>query len=89
MKKRQNLPEALILNFCIDKNFQSKGLGKLLLNEAIKLFKIREINEIKIKTSSDQLKAINLYKSYGAITKKDSINSKSQNNEILFLLKLN
>ena len=89
IKDNQNLPNALILNFCVDSKFQSKGFGKKLFNEAIKSFKENKIDEFKIKTSTKQQKAVKLYKSHGAIKIKNSINSNSKNEEeIIFLFKL-
>ena len=89
IKDNQNLPNALILNFCVDSKFQSKGFGKKLFNEAIKSFKENKIDEFKIKTSTKQQKAVKLYKSHGAIKIKNSINSNSENEEeIIFLFKL-
>jgi len=88
LKKDNNLPEALILNFCVDKKHQSLGVGKTLFNEAIDIFKLNNIRNIKITTSKNQEKAINMYNSYGAIKEHQDQNFNKNKNNVVFILKI-
>ena len=88
LKKDYNLPEALILNFCVDQKHQSLGVGKILFNEAIDIFKLNNIRNIKITTSKNQEKAINMYNSYGAIKEHQDQNFNKNKNNVVFILKI-
>ncbi len=88
LKKDDNLPSALILNFCVDKKYQSLGVGKILFNEAINIFKLNNIKNIKITTSKNQEKAISMYNSYGAVKEFKDQNFNKNKNNVVFILKI-
>lgn len=54
-----------IVNFGIISNFRSLGLGRIFLNEIINSAKVNKINDLYIRVDSDNIAAINLYKSIG------------------------
>ena len=54
-----------IVNFGVISTFRSLGLGRLFLNEIINSAKANKISELYIRVDSDNISAINLYKSIG------------------------
>ena len=54
-----------IVNFGIISNFRSLGLGRIFLNEIINSAKVNKINDLYIRVDSENIAAINLYKSIG------------------------
>ena len=70
------------------KKYQSLGVGKILFNEAINIFKLNNIKDIKITTSKNQEKAINMYNSYGAIKEHQDQNFNKNKNNVVFILKI-
>lgn len=54
-----------IVNFGLISIFRSLGLGRLFLNEIINSAKVNKISELYIRVDSDNIAAINLYKSMG------------------------
>ena len=57
--------EANILLIAVKKEFQGKGFGKLLLEHFIKTCKNKNAKKIFLEVSTDNKKAVNLYKRYG------------------------
>ena len=57
--------EAFIEAMYIRESYRKKGLGKLLINEAINWATKRKIVIIDIDVMSDNLKALNAYRKYG------------------------
>lgn len=51
----------------VQPSFHKKGIGKILLNEAIKLAKKLKYKSIRLDTLSHMLPAINLYKQFGFV----------------------
>ena len=88
LKKSDNLTSSLILNFCVDKKYQSLGIGRILFDEAINIFKTNKVHNIKISTSKNQEKAINMYLSYGAIKVHEDQNFNKNNKNVVFILNL-
>lgn len=65
--KHFKLPTSEILNFCVDENYQGKGIGKILFKYLNDEFLQRNINKIKIVTGSNQISAQKFYEKLGAI----------------------
>ena len=57
--------EANILLIAIKKEFQGKGFGKLLLKEFLQVCKEKKVKKIFLEVSTNNIKAINLYKKLG------------------------
>ncbi len=57
--------EANILLIAVKKEFQGKGFGKLLLEHFIEICKNKNTKKIFLEVSTDNKKAVNLYKRYG------------------------
>lgn len=66
-KENVGLPKNEILNFCISRDFQRKGIGKKLFTILVNEFKSLNFNRIKIVTGANQIKAQKFYESVGAI----------------------
>lgn len=58
------LDEAEIMNIVTKKEERHQGIGKLLLNEIIKISKENNINLINLEVNAKNTIAINLYKKY-------------------------
>ena len=56
---------AEIQNFCISKDYQSKGYGKELLEYLINYLKDNNSKSIYLEVNYNNIRAINLYKKYG------------------------
>lgn len=65
-EKKSNLPKSEILNFCIDENFQGKGVSSLLFAELNKSFIKKGVKEYKIDTGGNQISAQKFYEKKGA-----------------------
>ena len=66
-KENVGLPKNEILNFCVSRDFQRKGIGKKLFKILVDKFKSLNFNRIKIVTGVSQIKAQRFYESLGAI----------------------
>jgi ribosomal protein S18 acetylase RimI-like enzyme len=60
------LPDAEILNFCVDRNAQRKGIGKMLFNALCERFRNAGVHAMKIVTGESQKKAQAFYESLSA-----------------------
>ena len=77
-----------IINFCIKKNHQGKNFGQILFKEALRSFKKKNINKIKIITGKKQISANKLYMKFNAKKfKNNDSNSNMKNN--IYLLRIN
>jgi ribosomal protein S18 acetylase RimI-like enzyme len=65
-KECRELPQSEILNFCVDRNFQRKGIARLLFGHLVKEFNQRKVNNFKIVTGSQQISAQRFYKAMKA-----------------------
>jgi len=61
-----NLSNSEILNFCVSHLFQRKNIGNELFTSLVEEFRNRGVDQIKIATGVDQLKAQAFYKRQGA-----------------------
>lgn len=66
-QKKEELPEPEILNFCVKKDTQGKGVGGRLFNELLTEFRRRDIGQIRIVTGEAQESAQRFYEAKGAI----------------------
>jgi len=64
--RQLNLPEAEVLNFCVDRNHQRCGIGRTLFAQAVKEFAERNVASIRIVTGADQHSAQQFYESVAA-----------------------
>ena len=62
-----------VVNFGIVKEHRRKGYGKLLLNHLLKIVRENGFKIVKIKVKANNVEAINLYKSFGFNTCKETI----------------
>ena len=60
--------EMEILNIGIDKQFQGKKYGKMLLEKMLNYAKENQISKVFLEVNTSNNKAINLYSSFGFIT---------------------
>ena len=60
------LPKSEILNFCVRNKFQGKGVGQQLFKFMLDEFRNRNIDNFKIITGSNQIKAQHFYHLMGA-----------------------
>jgi len=60
------LPRAEILNFCVDRNVQGQGIGRLLFRALRTEFRDRGVQSIKIVTGASQEKAQRFYRAMNA-----------------------
>ena len=68
---------------------RSKSIQKsIMLKKAINIFKTNKVHNIKISTSKNQEKAINMYLSYGAIKVHEDQNFNKNNKNVVFILNL-
>ncbi len=65
-KENLELPTPEILNFCVSKKWQRKGVGKALFNALLEEFRKRRISRIRIVTGGEQYSAQAFYESIGA-----------------------
>ncbi len=70
--------EANVLLIAIKKDYQGKGFGELLLDHFVQVCKNKEVNKILLEVSTENKKAINLYRKKGF--KKLSIRKKYYSN---------
>lgn len=79
---------AEMLNFCVDKSVQNKGIGTSLLNYSINEFESLKGASIILEVNSQNLNAIKLYKKFGfkQISKRKAYYS--DGNDALVLQKL-
>ena len=61
-----SLPKAEILNFCVDRSVQGKGIGRQLFENLIEEFKRRGVSRIRIVTGASQESAQRFYRLAGA-----------------------
>jgi ribosomal protein S18 acetylase RimI-like enzyme len=61
------LPEAEILNFCVRRTDQRKGIGGILFRRLVEEFQRREVLQIRIVTGAQQTSAQRFYETVGAI----------------------
>jgi len=62
---RDPIKMALICNLFILNEFRKKGNGEELVNETLKILKLRNINRIRVETVINNVNAINFYKKMG------------------------
>lgn len=62
---RKRMKHCVEFGISVEKKYWGKGIGRLLLDEMISICKDNGIRKINLKTSEDNERAINLYKSYG------------------------
>lgn len=68
MKKTSvDLPEEEVLNFCVDRACQGKGVGQRLFERLVKEFAQRGVRRIRIVTGASQKSAQRFYDAAGAI----------------------
>jgi len=60
------LPKAEILNFCVDRAFEGRGVGRRLYERMRRQLSEREVMEFKIVTGDDQRRAQDFYERAGA-----------------------
>lgn len=65
-KKGDQLPEPEILNFCVRKEAQGKGVGSVLFRELCDEFRRRGVPAIRIVTGESQKSAQSFYEKHGA-----------------------
>lgn len=58
---RDRLPRAEILNFCVDRHVQGRGIGRLLFSALQSEFHSRGVERIKIVTGESQISAQRFY----------------------------
>lgn len=63
--KRKRMKHCVEFGISVEKKYWGIGIGRLLLDEMILICKDNGIRKINLKTSEDNERAINLYKSYG------------------------
>ena len=54
-----------VINFCIDKEYQGMGFGKMLLSFYLELAKMSEVKTVSLEVRKSNEKAIKLYESFG------------------------
>ncbi|MDR1722096.1 MAG: ribosomal protein S18-alanine N-acetyltransferase [Methanobrevibacter sp.] len=57
--------EGQIVSLAVDKNFRGENVGSALLQRAINVYKMFEINIIKLEVESKNKKAIEFYEKFG------------------------
>jgi len=86
---KDQIDRVNIINFLIHKNFQYKGLGTLLLENAInKIKQLKEIRKVVLNVQESNLGAINLYKKFNFIMNPKIIKNYYQSGENAFLMEL-
>jgi ribosomal protein S18 acetylase RimI-like enzyme len=60
-------PGSEILNFCVSRNHQGEGIGKLLFQASCDEFDRKDVSRISIVTGEDQISARRFYVSAGAV----------------------
>jgi GNAT superfamily N-acetyltransferase len=68
-----------IFNFCVTKEIQGKGVGKLLFSNAVSRLENQNIETLKIVTGGDQKTAHNFYNKVGAILSGETTIHDSEN----------
>lgn len=61
-----HLPGSEILNFCVSREAQGRGVGRRLFQELCEEYRRCDIDEIRIVTGSDQARAQRFYEHMGA-----------------------
>ena len=69
-----------ISSMIVIKEFRGCGLGRLILQKGLSLFKEKHCTEIELEVLQDNLCAINLYKSQGFTISNDILNYKNEKN---------
>ena len=87
-KENIGLPKNEILNFCISRDFQRKGIGKKLFTILVDEFKSLNFNRIKIVTGANQIKAQKFYESLGAM-KFTNIEVHRDSNSFIYVYNIN
>lgn len=59
--------QAQIINFYVDKKYQNKGFGSMILKFVIELCIMSKVNNISLEVRESNIKAINLYEKYGFV----------------------
>lgn len=65
-KHEVELPDAEIVNFCVDRNSQRQGIGRKLFAALVTEFQQRGVAQIRIVTGESQRSAQQFYESLGA-----------------------
>lgn len=82
-----DVDRAEVINFYVDKEYQSMGFGSMMLEFVIELCKMSNVPNISLEVRRSNEKAIKLYNKYGFVYSYDRVRYYKDGEDALVLIK--